>query len=123
MQFELLSNLSNVLYLGRDGKSTLQQHPDLANERHKPVAVGYMQPAILCVQLHQSTTCLQATISKVQHIGNDLSNALLNYLPVVKFSMQKTDINISQGSIAQHSRCGGIFNIILLQIYTAAYRS
>jgi len=39
MEFELLGDLSNMLYLGGDGEASLQQHADLTNERHKPVTV------------------------------------------------------------------------------------
>jgi len=39
LQFELLGDLSNMLYLGRDSKATLQQHPDLTNQSDKPVTV------------------------------------------------------------------------------------
>jgi len=67
MQLELLGNLSDMLYLGRDSKSTLQQHPYLTHKRHQPIAVWHMQLPILRVQLHQTTTCLQTAVNAPQH--------------------------------------------------------
>jgi len=66
MEFELVGDLRDVLYFGRDGEAALQQHADLANQCHKPVTVGHMQPAVLGVQLHQASTRLQATYSQAR---------------------------------------------------------